>query len=62
MRKGRVENALPKQAEEFDIGDNRQYKVKAIVNSAMYSQQTNNQILSLYYLVLWKGYLEEKNT
>ncbi len=47
---------------EFKAKDNKKYKIKAIIDSVVYGQQVNNQILSLYYLILWKGYLEEKNT
>ncbi len=42
--------------------DDKEYKVKAIINSAAYGKKTNNQMLGLYYLVLWKGYPEEKST
>ena len=27
----------------------------------MYGQQANNQILSFYYLILWKSYSKEEN-
>ncbi len=48
---------------EFEARGNKKYKVKAIINSAVYGQQVNSdQMLDLYYLVLWKGYLDEENT
>ena len=48
---------------EFEAGDNKEYEVEAIINSAVYRQQANNdQMPSLYYLVLWKSYPEEENT
>ena len=48
---------------EFEARDNKEYKVKAIVDSAIYSQQANdsNQMPGFYYLVLWKGYPKEEN-
>ncbi len=61
-RKGRVDKALPEPKKEFEARDNKEYKVEAIINSAVYSQQANNQMPDLYYLVSWKGYPEEKNT
>lgn len=45
MRKKRVvNNVLPKPEieREFNTEDNKEYKVKAIVDSAMYSQQAND--------------------
>ncbi len=64
-RKGRInEKTLLelKKEIEFEAGDNKEYEVKAIIDSAVYGKEANNQILGLYYLVLWKSYLEEKNT
>ena len=53
----------PEKELEFKAGDNKEYEVKAIIDSAMYGQQANNdQMPDLYYLVSWKGYKEEKNT
>ncbi len=38
MKKGHVDNTLPKSEKklEFETGSNKKYKVEAIVNSAMY--------------------------
>ena len=48
---------------EFEIGDNKEYKVNGIWNNAVYAKKsTISQLPGLYYLVLWKNYLEEKNT
>ncbi len=54
MRKKQVNNALPKPEIEleFEAGDNKEYEVKAIIDSVMYGQQANNQMSDLYYLVL----------
>ncbi len=63
-RKRRVDDILPKPKKdlEFEAEDNKKYEVKAISDSAVYSQQANNQMLGLYYLVLWKSYSKEENT
>ena len=37
---------------EFQFRDNKDYEVKVIIDNAIYGQQTNNQIPSLYYLIL----------
>ncbi len=47
---------------EFEARGNKKYEVKAIIDSVVYSQQNNNQMPGLYYLVLWKGSLKEENT
>ena len=62
-RKGRVdddENNTPK----LDVGDKSgKYKVKAIRDSAVYTRKSESgHLAGLYYLVSWKGYLEEENT
>ena len=50
--KGRVDNkTLAESEKEFKVADNKEYKVKTIINSAIYGQQiNNNQIPGLYYL------------
>ncbi len=56
MRKERVEKVLPKPEKnlEFEVGDNKKYEFKAIIDSAVYGQLANNsdQMPGLYYLVL----------
>ncbi len=44
--------ALLEPEKEFEARDNKKYKVKAIINSAVYGKEANNQILGLYYFVL----------
>ncbi len=62
-RKRQVDNkALSESEKEFEVGDNKEYEIEVIIDSAIYGQQANNQIPSLYYLVSWKSYLEEENT
>ena len=61
IRKGRVDE----NATELDDGDDDsgEYKVEAIWNSAVYAKVSESGHLpGFYYLVLWKGYLEEENT
>ncbi len=59
-----MDKALPEPEKEveFEAGDNKEYKVEAIIDSAVYGQQANDQMPGLYYLVSWKGYPEEENT
>ncbi len=49
-----MDKALPEPEKEFEFeaGDNKEYEVKAIIDSAVYGQQANNQMPGLYYLVL----------
>ena len=63
-RKGQVDKALPerKKVKEFEADDNKEYEVEAIIKRAVYSQQTNNQMPSLYCFILEKGYPEKENT
>ncbi len=57
-----MDKALPEPEKEFEAGDNKEYEVIAIIDSAVYGQQVNDQMLGLYHLVLWKDYPEEENT
>ncbi len=52
----------PEKALEFKAGDNKEYDVKAIIDSAVYGQQANDQMPGLYSLISWKSYPEEENT
>lgn len=36
---------------EFETGNNKMYKIKAIYNSAIYTKATDRYLLKLYYLV-----------
>ena len=52
-------NAIKLDADDNDSGE---YKVEAIWDSAVYARESESGHLpSLYYLVSWKGYLEEEN-
>ena len=47
---------------EFKAGNNEEYKVNGIQNSAVYAKESiTGQLLRLYYLVLWRDYPGEKN-
>ncbi len=59
-KKGQVNNILPESEKEFEAKNNKKYKVKAIIDNAVYNKKVNNQMLSLYYLILWKSYLKKK--
>ena len=62
-RREQVIKALlePEKDLEFEARSYKEYEVEVIINSTVYSQQANNQISSLYYLILWKNYLKEEN-
>ena len=48
---------------EFKPSDNnKDYEVETIRDSAVYIKEADEHLPKLYYLVTWKGYLEEKNT
>ncbi len=56
MRKGRVNNTLPKLKTdlEFEFRSNKKYEVEAIIDSVVYGQQADgsDQIPGLDYFVL----------
>ncbi len=60
IRKKQVNNVLP-ESEKFETKDNKEYKVKAIIEKIMYDKKRNNQMPGLYYFVLWKDFLKEKS-
>ena len=47
---------------EFEAGDDKEYEVDGIWDSAVYARKSVRQLPGLYYLVSWKGYPEEENT
>ena len=60
-RKGWVEEEVRQM--EFNAGNNEEYKVETIWDSAVYARELKSGHLpGLYYLVLCKGYPEEENT
>ena len=47
---------------EFELGNNKEYKVEAIQDSPVYAKKADGYLPRLYYLVAWEGYPEEENT
>ena len=47
---------------EFDVGNNKEYKIEAIIDSVVYTKEAKEHLSGLYYLVSWKGYSEEEST
>ena len=48
---------------KYEAGNNKEYKIDGILDSIVYAKKlTTSQLLGLYYLVLWKSYLEKENT
>ena len=58
-KKGRI-NKFP--ISEFEVSDNKEYEVKAIRDNVVYAKEADGYLPKLYYLVAYKGYLEEENT
>ena len=58
IKKGKINKFLA----EFQVGDDKEYEVETIHNSIVYTKEIDGYLLGLYYLVVWKGYLEKKNT
>ena len=46
---------------EFKVGNNKEYEVDGIWDSAVYAKKSAGQLSRLYYLVSWKSYPEEEN-
>lgn len=44
-----------------DIDNSKEYEVKTIYNSKVYTNQSNGHLLGHYYLVSQKGYPKEEN-
>ena len=42
---------FPEPEPEFDVGDNKEYEVEAIKDSAVYTKEVEGQLLGLSYLV-----------
>ena len=59
-RKGRVDETTQL---EFEAGDDEEYELEGIRDSAVYAMESEaGHLLGLYYLVDWKGYPEEEST
>ena len=63
IRKGWVDKKIRQIKFDASNNDSREYKVEAIWDNAVYTQELKlGHLPDLYYLVSWKGYLEEENT
>ena len=48
---------------DIDNNNSKEYKVKAICNSTVYTRESKSgYLLKLYYIIFSKDYLEEKST
>ena len=62
-RKGRVDEKTAEQLEFEAGGDNEEYEVEGIRDSAVYARESEaGHLPGLYYLVSWKGYPEDEST
>ena len=61
-RKRRMNELFPEPEPEFDVSNNKEYEVEAIIDSVVYAKEAKEHLLGLYYLVSWKNYSEEKST
>ena len=50
-RKERINKLFSEPELEFDTGNKKKYKVKAIKNSAIYAKKAEGHLPGLYYLV-----------
>ena len=53
---------VDKNVAEFKASNGQEYEVEVIQESVVYATKRKGHLPSLYYLVLWKKYLKEKNT
>ena len=51
IKKGRINELFPELEPEFDAGDNKKYKVEAIIDSAVYVKEVERHLPGLYYLI-----------
>ena len=61
-KKRRMNKLFPEPEPEFDAGNNKEYEIEAIIDSAVYAKEAERHLPGLYYLVSWKNYPEEKST
>lgn len=60
IRKRQVNKSLGREP-ELNTGKDREYKIKAIKDSAVYAEVAKGQLLGLYYLIFCKGYSEDES-
>ena len=62
-RKEQVDEKTAEQLELEAGGDNEEYEVESICDSAVYAKELEvGHLLGFYYLVSWKNYFEDKST
>ena len=61
MKKANQQITRARARAKINVGDNKNFKVKAIYNSVVYIKEVVGQLPGLYYLVSSKSYIEEKN-
>lgn len=60
IRKKQVEKTITQI--EFKAEHNKEeFEVKGIQNNAVYIKESEDDLLGLYYLILWKVYFKEEN-
>ena len=50
-RKGRMNELFPEPEPEFDVDENQEYEVEAIIDSTVYAKEAEEYLQGLYYLV-----------
>ena len=53
---------MNKKLTELEARKSKEYKIEAIWNSAVYTNEAEGHLPGLYYLVVWKKYTKEENT
>ena len=53
---------FPEPKPKFDVGNNKEYEVEIIIDSAVYTKKVERQLPGLYYLVSWKDYPKKEST
>ena len=51
MKNGRINELFLELEPEFDTGNNKEYEVEAIIDSAVYAKEAERHLPGLYYLV-----------
>ena len=60
-RKKQMNKLFPELEPKFDASNNKEYKIKAIKDSAIYAKEAEGHLSSLDYLVSWKSYPKEES-
>ena len=61
-KKKRISKLFLKPKPEYDINNNKKYKIEAIRNIIFYVKKTEKYLSSLYYLVFWKNYSKKESS